>query len=244
MYDIELLENEWKKYRRKKLKPWYITFAVVIFLLVPSVIFLINEKIDFSSFSGYFQSSNKTAFSEETPRDTAENQKTKSSVLVDNALDRLEIKETENLINVTDKSAKKDVNILVDVPMLDDTGTSIYDEEVSEERPKVHLDIVESTNITAYKDVEQRFMQSHEIDDALFLARSYYKKGDYKKSEYWALETNKLDENSEESLFIFVKSKVKLGRKNEAVAILNEYIKMSNSQEGKKLLVKIENNKL
>ena len=66
----------------------------------------------------------------------------------------------------------------------------------------------------------------------------------YKKSEYWALETNKLDEDSEESLFIFVKSKVKLGRKNEAVTILTDYIKMTNSQEGKKLLYQIENNKL
>jgi len=244
MYDIELLENEWKKYRRKKLKPWYFTLVVVIFILVPSVLFLINKKIDLSALSGYFQYSNETTSYEESSTDTTiKNKKTKSSVLVDNALDRLETKETESLIEVTDKPAKKSVNILVDVPMLDDTDSTLYEED-STERPKVHLDIVESANVTAYKDVEQRFMQSHDIDDALFLARSYYKKGDYKKSEFWALETNKLDENSEESLFIFVKSKVKLGRKNEAVAILNEYIKMSNSQEGKKLLEEIENNKL
>jgi len=244
MYDIELLENEWKKYRRKKLKPWYITLSIVIFLLVPSVLFLINGKIDFSALKGYFQSSNEVTFDEKSVFRTTENQKIKSSVLVNNALDRLETKETENIIDSVDKSAKKSVNILVDVPMLDGTDNTEYEEDVSAERPKVHLDIVESTNVTAYKDVEKRFMESHEMDDALFLARSYYKKGDYKKSEYWALETNKLDENSEESLFIFVKSKVKLGRKNEAVAILNDYIKVSNSEEAKKLLYKIENNKL
>jgi tetratricopeptide (TPR) repeat protein len=156
-------------------------------------------------------------------------------------LDRLETK--ESLIAVVEKNVKKPVNILVDVPLLDDTNDPVY-EEISEDRPKVALDIVESTSVTAYKDVERRFLQSHEIDDALFLARSYYKRGDYKKAEYWALETNKLDENSEESLFIFVKSKVKLGRRNEAVKILSDYIKMTNSQEGKKLLYMIENNKL
>jgi tetratricopeptide (TPR) repeat protein len=244
MYDIELLENEWKKYRRKKLKPLYITLAVVIFLLVPTLFFLISKKIDFSTFSSYFQSSDDAASYQMISTSSSENTMMKSTVLVNNALDRLETKETENLIDIADKPGKKSVNILVDVPMLDDTENTEYQEEISTERPKVHLDIVESTNVTAYKDVERRFMQSHEIDDALFLARSYYKKGDYKKSEYWALETNKLDENNEESLFIFVKSKVKLGHKNEAIAILNDYLKVSNSSEGNKLLDTIENNKL
>ncbi len=98
--------------------------------------------------------------------------------------------------------------------------------------------------MTAYKDVEKRFLESHDIDDALFLARSYYKKGDYKKSEYWALEINKLDEDMEESLLIFVKSKVKMGRKNEAISILTTYVQRSDSQEAKKLLYRIENGKL
>ena len=92
--------------------------------------------------------------------------------------------------------------------------------------------------------MEKRFLESHDIDDALFLARSYYKKGDYEKAASWALEINKLDEDMEEGLLIFVKSKVKMGRKNEAISILMTYVKKSDSQEAKKLLYLIENDKL
>lgn len=239
MYDIQQLENEWKKYRRKKLKPWYITLLIVTLIAISSVLILMNGQINFSSFKSYFDTKNQTLNQEENVNYDQE-KKVQKNVLLNSALDRLETK--ENLIAVMEKSPKKLVNILVDVPLLDDTNPTY--EDVSEDKPKVQLDIVESTSVTAYKDVERRFLQSHDIDDALFLARSYYKKGDYKKAEYWALETNKIDENSEESLFIFVKSKVKLGRRNEAVTILTDYIKMTNSQEAKKLLYMIQNNKL
>ena len=220
------------------------TLLGVLFRLVPILFFLLNGKIDFSALKGYFNSSNEIQTYEEASISTTSSNKIKSTVLVNSALDRLEINEKENLIEVAEKSDKKQLNILVDVPMLDGDDNTEYEEEITRDKPKVHLDIIETTNVTAYKDVEKRFMQSHEIEDALFLARSYYKKGDYKKSENWALEANKLDEGSEESLFIFVKSKVKLGSKNEAVSILKGYINMTDSQEGKKLLYKIENNKL
>ncbi|HEY9129827.1 MAG TPA: CDC27 family protein, partial [Sulfurovum sp.] len=222
----------------------YITLVGIIFILVPIFFFLLNGKIDFSVLKSYFNSSNVSQTYEKESTSTTSNSKAKSTVLVNSALDRLETNEKENLIEVAQSTEKKQVNILVDVPMLDGEDNTEYEEEVTRDKPKVHLDIVETTNVTAYKDVERRFMQSREIEDALFLARSYYKKGDYKKSENWALEANKLDEGSEESLLIFVKSKVKLGRKNEAVSILKGYINMTDSQEGKKLLYKIENNKL
>jgi len=153
----------------------------------------------------------------------------------------LEVK--ENMLDVVDTVVKKPLNLLVDIPILDDTKEPIS-EEIPEVKKRVHLKIIESTSVTAYKDVEKRFLESHDIDDSLFLAKSYYKKGNYKKAEYWALQTNKLDENIEESLLIFVKSKMKQGSKNEAIAILTDYVKKSNSQEAKNLLYRIKNDKL
>jgi tetratricopeptide (TPR) repeat protein len=239
MYDVKQLEDEWKQYRKKKLRPWYIGILILLSISVPIVLFLVNEKIDFTVLKTYFKSSKDAFIDQEIP--SSKKMKTHRSVLVNDALDRLEIK--KDMIEVVDKVVKTPVNILVDIPLLDDQDQSSVI-ETQHEKPKMHLDIIETSNVTAYKDVEKRFLQSREIDDALFLARSYYKKGDYKKAEYWALETNKLDENSEESLFIFVKSKARSGHRNEAITILTTYIKESNSQEGKKLLYQIENNKL
>ena len=48
----------------------------------------------------------------------------------------------------------------------------------------------------------------------------------------------------EEGLLIFVKSKAKMGRKNEAISILTTYVKQSDSPVAKKLLYRIENDKL
>jgi len=77
----------------------------------------------------------------------------------------------------------------------------------------------------------------------LFLAKSYYKKENYKKAEQWALEANKMDGTLEESFLIFVKAKIKLGQINEAKSLLNQYLKHSESKDTRVLLNKIQNNK-
>ncbi len=243
MYDIKQLEDEWKKYRKKKLKPWYVGSLSFIVLIVAVIIFLMNEKIDFDVWKNYFEVSKEMLPVEERSKDTlvVKEKKVKEIVLLDDALVKLEVK--DNVIDISDKVVKEPLNILVDIPVLDDRQDPLI-AEIPQKRQKMYLEIIESTSITAYKDVEKRFLESHDIDDALFLANSYYKKGDYKKAEYWALEINKLDENMEESLLIFVKSKVKLGRKNEAISILTSYVEKSDSQEAKKLLYRIENDKL
>jgi len=243
MYDIKHLEHQWKQYRKKKLKPWYIGSLTLLVLLASVTVFLMNEKIDFSEWKSYFETSKEMFPDEEKSKDTLVSKeiKLKESVLVDDALNKLEVK--DNMIDVVDKIVQKPLNILVDIPVLDDAKEPLL-QEMPEVRKKIHLEIIESTSVTAYKDVEKRFLESHDIDDALFLARSYYRKGDYEKAVIWALEINKLDENMEEGLLIFVKSKAKMGRKNEAISILTTYVKRSDSQEAKKLLYRIENDNL
>ncbi|WP_373031336.1 tol-pal system YbgF family protein [Sulfurovum sp.] len=237
MYDIKRLEQEWKQYRQKKLRPWYIGSLTLLILIASVTIFSMNEKIDLSVWKSYFEASKEIPGNENKPIDMI----VKQSVLVDNALDTLEVK--ESMINAIDKVIQKPPAILFDIPVLDDTNEPVQ-EDLHTGSKKMHLEIIESTSVTAYKDVEKRFLESHDIDDALFLARSYYTKGDYEKAEYWALEINKLDEDIEDGLLIFVKSKVKMGNENEAISILKNYVKKSDSLEAKKLLYQIENDKL
>jgi len=235
MYDIKILEDNWEKYKIKKRKPWYI---FIFFILVVIGIIFILLKSDFTFFSddqNFFTKINDFTISK-----TKLNNNSKDYALINGPLNRLE------LIEDTSKNIKKvDVSndLLVDIPILDIPDESISTQVDALKRKKPHLNIIESTNVKAYKDVEKRFYESHDIDDGLFLARSYYKKENYKKSEYWSLQVNKLDTNVEESLFIFVKSKIKLGHKNEALGILISYIKKSNSKEAKNLLLHINNNK-
>ncbi len=238
MYDIKPLEEEWKKYRNKKLRPWYISSIVLILLIVFIVLFWSNGNAErilnfiAHSFSILKQEENKAQLPNE--------HEVKSSVLVDAALMRLEIKEPVK--KIIEEESEKPSDILVDVPILEE-GEEVVEQEVPLVRQKIHLDIVETTGPTAYADVEKRFLQTRDIDDALFLANSYYNKGNYKKAEYWSMQANKLDGETEESLLIFVKSKIKLGYKNEGISILTSYVERSNSEEAKKLLHQIKSGK-
>jgi len=243
MYDIKQLEHDWKQYRKKKLKPWYIGSFSLLIVIAAVAFFLMNEKIDFRGLKSYFETSKEMSSDEYKTKGILDLNKmnVKQSVLIDDALNTLEVK--DNVIDTTDKVVQKPLNILVDIPVLDDAKEPLF-QVMPEARKKMHLEIIESTSVSAYKDVERRFLESHDIDDALFLARSYYKKSDYEKAVYWALEINKLDEDMEEGLLIFVKSKANMGRKNEAISILTTYIKKSDSQEAKKLLYRIKNDKL
>jgi len=232
MYDMKPLEDQWNKYRKKKLKPWYISFAVILFLIIILSSFLNIKKINLDWFDINF--------------DTYVNKEKKvnlirtSKIVMNGPLMKLEI-EKKIVSMVNNNEVEKLSNILVDIPILDNIQKPINSS--TQLRKKINMNIIESSSISAYKDVENRFRQSRDIDDALFLAKSYYKKGNYAKAEHWALETNKVDENIEESLLIFVKSKVKLGRKNEAIGILMSYVNKTDSIEAKNLLYKIKNDK-
>ncbi len=243
MYDIKPLEEEWKKYKKNRRKPWLVSFFTIFLIVL--LAFLNYTKIDFSKFYNI----NKVSVVPDEPR----------VVLRDKALTTLEIKRpnTTEVKSITEISYEnKSMEVIEDMPILEDDKkinkprvkidiqtidkADLEAETLKKPRKKVHLDILKTTSISAYKDVSKRFAQSHDTDDSLFLAKAYYTKGKYKKAEYWALQTNKVNNNIEESWIIFAKSKIKLGRKNEAIKVLTAYIKKSNSLQAKKLLYKIK----
>ena len=230
MYDIKPLEEKWKQYNRKKRKPYYIT--IFIFILLGLLYFTVSSFIPISE-----------PFKEVTHINRADTKKniTKSPILLNDSVKTLDteekIKEIEDLAPVKE---------MTETPLLNETTIQqsvkpIIKKVKKEKRhKKIHLKIIETSHVSAYKDVEKRFYQSHELEDSLFLARAYFNRGNYKKAEYWALQTNSINQNIEESWLIFVRSKVKLGHKNEAINILESYIKRSHSEEAKKLLIKLK----
>jgi len=244
MYDMKPLEEEWLKYQTKKRKPLYLFFILLAVFLLLIFLFINKNNVKFNFFEKYLMSSDKTS----TITSGLSLQNNNQNVLLNKALKRLEVFEVESKITPIEVNSNSNMHnitsdILVDIPILDKEGENIIDKSDINRRKKVYLNIIETTSISAYEDVEKRFHQSHDIDDAIFLAKTYYKKGHYKKAEQWAFEANKIDDELEESFLIFVKAKMKLGKKNEAKAILNQYLKQNNSKDAKVLLNQIENNK-
>ena len=211
MHDIKALEREWERYRKRKIRSWYIFLFVTLVILSIILLFLNYQNIYFVK-GDINSSKNIKALSVK-------------SVVAKSFKD-------SNSTSTNTLSQKAPLVLIEDVPILDDN-------ETIKNNKKVDLHIVKTSSSIAYREVERRFLQSHDTEDALFLAKSYYAKGNYVKAEYWALEANKVDDNIEESWLIFVKSKVKLGHKNEAIRILTEYVKRSNSPQARILLEKM-----
>ena len=86
------------------------------------------------------------------------------------------------------------------------------------------------------EEVIKRFKKNKNPALSLFIAKKYYELGSYTKSYNYALATNQLDNNIEDSWLIFAKSLVKLNEKEMAVKMLKKYINHSNSYRASALL--------
>lgn len=97
-----------------------------------------------------------------------------------------------------------------------------------------------STSKNYIETMQEKFAKNKKPREALLLAKAFYSDKKYKEAEHWALIANKLDNNLDESWFVFAKSKAKLGQKKEAITILASYYKKSHSSKAKLLIEKIK----
>jgi len=93
------------------------------------------------------------------------------------------------------------------------------------------------------KEVLARFKNNNNPALSLFVAKKYYEMGDYKQAYNYALITNKINNDIEESWLIFAKALVKLGEKPQAIKTLREYIHFSHSSNAQILLDEIQRGK-
>ncbi len=110
------------------------------------------------------------------------------------------------------------------------------EEKIEHKIKKINFKITTNNYMNIMK---QKFNKNKNPRDALLIAKAYYRAGNYKESEIWALKANNLDKNSEESWLLFAKSKNALGKKREALKILIAYYNKTKSPDAKLLIEKI-----
>ena len=244
MHDIKLLEEKWEQYNKNRRRPYYIfTLVSVVLVAVLSYILTLDKKIISKPISI-------------EPTDSVP-VKLVYKPLLNDSIDSLSLEQKSLNISVkSDKTNTKELiptlSVVDDIPLVDDEPINIKHEEKVVQKKKIqkkifiehpdkkmYLKITKSSSSDAYREVEKRFNQFQDKEDSLFLAKSYYEKREYKKAEYWALQTNKIDNNIEESWIVFVKAKIKLGHTKDAIHILTNYINQTNSKEARTLLFKL-----
>ncbi len=214
MYDIKQLEADWRRYRRKEiLKPLFWVSAVgVLALLV--YLFWFRSQADGPVSSPSSQHERVT--------------KTPSAVLPKSGEKSL----APEVPSVAEKKPKKS-----------GWHMTFSDEKAPEEHAAnpskvkhVKIEVTSKKTAVTAQEIEARFRFAKDKDDALFLARYYYDKKQYNKALHWALETNKLDSDIEESWLLFGRAKAKLGLRMEAIRVLQAYYDRTGSPQAKKLL--------
>lgn len=97
-----------------------------------------------------------------------------------------------------------------------------------------------------YSDIEEiikRFKKNNNPALSLFIAKKYYELGEYRNAYNYSLITNELNKDIEASWIVFSQSLVKLNQKDEAIKVLKDYIKYSNSNRANLLLDEIQSGK-
>lgn len=243
MHSINILEQKLIKYKTKK-------YAIYSLLLI--------------GFFGLFFVSkfylNKIKENEKTT-----NNKQKLKLIINANLDifepNLTIIKTKEIMqnNLTFNVKKQGEQIVAQIKNINSTASSsntqisnneikpynnvINNNETYEQAPaiKQKVKLTQESNVATLIDIMKRFNESHDPNDSLFLAISYYEKKEYNKSLFWAIETNKITEEIEDSWIIMAKSKFYLGDKNEATRILRAYASKTGSKEALNIINEFEN---
>ena len=255
MYDIPELEKKWKKWKRKQIqKP--IIFGLVSLVTVSAI-----------SFAAYMYlnskpTSNKIAKTQtkQLPAKPQQTNNPDSNIIVIKKRPANSNTQNQQRAQVVPQpksqvAVKNNADETIDITKAQIVKPNVPDEEVkvigfdNNEAKKVknrYKDLINSGTSNVVdpeaehaKEVEERFKETQDTADSLYLAKYYYKKGDYAKAENWAIATNNIDGDIEESWLIFAKARAKLGKRVDAIKVLQTYYDETKSKKAKQLLDKL-----
>lgn len=134
---------------------------------------------------------------------------------------------------------KPSVKLVEEKPIT--VATTTNQEKKKEETPapvlkvenKSTMNIERKNDDSDIQHVIKRFQTNNNPALSLFVAKKYYQLGAYDKAYNYALITNEINNNIEDSWIIFAKSLVKLNKKDMAVDTLKKYINFSHSSQAK-----------
>ncbi len=254
MYDVEGLEKEWKRYKSKQRIPWIVT-AVLMVLIMIVIVF----RKDFSAIlSNYTNENNSSVMKEKKVQESKPLKPYVPTMAPKNESNQsvqeiVPVKSSEEAHQSVEKKKTPPMTIEVsdlEAAPVEERKRKYLKIEVTDRYPTKKKQIEKPKESTkkkkkrSTKSVERNFSKSRSYYDSLYLARAYYKKGNYAKAQKWALITNDLNSKLEESWLIFAKSKAKLGQRREAQQVLSAYISKTNSTKAKALLLKIKKGKI
>lgn len=107
--------------------------------------------------------------------------------------------------------------------------------ETASSKPKSGS-LFEVDNASQPVDPMKAYTANPKYETALAVARDFYAKSDYSDAAVWAKKANQLNREAEEAWLLYARSYYALGRKTEAVGVLELYLNYKDSKAAKELL--------
>ncbi len=233
MLNIKELEKRWLYYKIKSYIPHALIAVVLLIILSTIAIFLTSKK-------QHINSINKTA-SLISPKKPA-------MPFINHIQDETSIplRKKEKIETDSQKHVKKVIKrdkITTKIAVAKEQYLNLEPKEAPALHKHSIITIERKESKKDIDDVIKRFKNNHNPALSLFVAKKYYELGEYKQAYNYALITNGINNNIEASWLIFVKSLVKLHKKDMAIKTLIKYINYSHSENAKILLDNIKSGK-
>jgi tetratricopeptide (TPR) repeat protein len=266
MLNIHQLERRWLKYKIKSYLPKALFASLVLSLLVLSSIYLPLQKSEkIGTVQKYelnitqnkpllvaaIQEKLLTEVEIEVPKNTQELPSTirETSLVLKPSLRFMDkIEEDVSSYVATEYIEPESIKKHPALQRKVQESPTVYNEELTKSEPepeaakeeKNMLTITKQEDESDLKDIIRRFKNNKNPALSLFIAKRYYSAKQYQKSYNYALMTNEIDQNIDESWIVFSKSLVKLGQHELAINTLKAYLKTSKSTAAEALLRSIE----
>jgi tetratricopeptide (TPR) repeat protein len=142
-------------------------------------------------------------------------------------------------INLMESSVEPTVTKTVTAPVsTTNHKVTVQNKKVIKHTPKKVL--ITSQDGSSLSFIKKKFYATNNAIFSMKLAEKFYASKKYEKALKWSLITNEIDSKNEKSWLMFAEIKDKMGRKQDAINALNQYLKYENSSKAKQLLKKIK----
>lgn len=254
MLNINELEKRWFVYKIKSYTP-YLIITILILLTSSLLLFLFYNDNSLKNKVSIEKKEVKKFETHETYVKIADKVPTTAHVdvpKVKNDIQKVVLQPSLNfidnvVINKPETSKKKIIKEkIIEVkpePIIEKIiEVKINPEPIIEKIPveeNVSLQINKQNTSNDINLVIKRFKTNNNPALSLFIAKKYYEIGNFNQAYNYALITNQLNKDIEESWIIFSKSLVKLNKKDKAVEVLKQYVEYSSSSRAEILLSNI-----
>jgi len=258
MLNIPELEKRWLRYKIKSLIPYALISLVSVIVLIVGVNYLLNDTntVEKTKTTVVVPVEKKSHLvQKETPKlqkvqPRKQEKQTASKTVLEPSMNFLhtiknEVQTTPAVtLHTKPQTLKKTAPVAVVQPKpvkQEEIQTTVEPEK--EEATPNYISIKRRDTKKDIHEIIKRFKKNHNPALSLFVAKKYYELGEYKKAYNYALITNQINEDIEDSWIVFAKSLVKLNQKQRAIKTLKEYIRFSNSSTAQILLNEIQSGK-